>query len=128
MKGGYSSVSSRACPTSRTSNTPWSTAPSSPSTKRRAAQRGDPEPGHRRSRGGLTTKILALVDALGNLKRGLVFGNPHSVIGLLCACFDFALNDKTGIDGVLKPFGSPMFSGRYLEGGCGRVGPGQELV
>ena len=29
-----------------------------------------------------------------NLKRGLVFGNPHSVIGLLCACFDFALNDK----------------------------------
>ena len=55
-----------------------------------------------RSRGGLTTKILALVDALGNLKRGLVFGNPHSVIGLLCACFDFALNDKTGIDGVFK--------------------------
>ena len=37
-----------------------------------------------------------------NLKRGLVFGNPHSVIGLLCACFDFALNDKTGLDGVFK--------------------------
>lgn len=37
-----------------------------------------------------------------NLKRGLVFGNPHSVIGLLCACFDFALNDKTGVDGVFK--------------------------
>jgi type III restriction enzyme len=37
-----------------------------------------------------------------NLKRGLVFGNPHSVIGLLCACFDFALNDKSGLDGVFK--------------------------
>lgn len=37
-----------------------------------------------------------------NLKRGLVFGNPHSVIGLLCVCFDFALNDKTGLDGVFK--------------------------
>lgn len=37
-----------------------------------------------------------------NLKRGLVFGNPHSVIGLLCACLDFALNDKTGLDGVFK--------------------------
>lgn len=34
-----------------------------------------------------------------NLKRGLVFGTPHSVIGVLCACFDFALNDKNGIDG-----------------------------
>src|SRR3954449_5899681 len=30
-----------------TSNTLWSTAPSSPPTKRRAVQRGDPEPGHR---------------------------------------------------------------------------------
>lgn len=37
-----------------------------------------------------------------NLKRGLVFGNPHSVIGLLCACFDFALNDKSALDGVFK--------------------------
>ena len=37
-----------------------------------------------------------------NLKRGLVFGTPHSVIGLLCACFDFALNDKNSIDGVFK--------------------------
>ena len=37
-----------------------------------------------------------------NLKRGLVLGNPHSVIGLLCACFDFALNDKTMLDGVFK--------------------------
>lgn len=37
-----------------------------------------------------------------NLKRGLVYGTPHSVIGLLCACFDFALNDKTGLDGVFQ--------------------------
>ena len=35
-----------------------------------------------------------------NLKRGLLYGNPHSVIGLLRSCFDFALNDKSGLDGV----------------------------
>ena len=35
-----------------------------------------------------------------NLKRGLVYGNPHSVIGLLRSCFDYALNDKTKLDGV----------------------------
>ena len=37
-----------------------------------------------------------------NLKRGLVFGNPHSVIGLLYACFDFELNEKFSLDGVFK--------------------------
>lgn len=37
-----------------------------------------------------------------NLKRGLVYGNPHSVIGLLRSCLDFALNDNTKIDGVFK--------------------------
>lgn len=37
-----------------------------------------------------------------NLKRGLIFGNPHSVIGLLCFCLDFALNDHTKLDGVFK--------------------------
>jgi len=35
-----------------------------------------------------------------NLKRGLVYGNPRSVIGLLCSCLDYALNDNTKIDGV----------------------------
>ena len=35
-----------------------------------------------------------------NLKRGLVYGNPHSVIGLLCACFDVALNDQNKLGGV----------------------------
>lgn len=37
-----------------------------------------------------------------NLKRGLVYGNPHSVIGLLCFCFDFALNDNSGLEGVFS--------------------------
>lgn len=36
----------------------------------------------------------------GNLKRGLVFGNPVSVIGLLRSCLDFALNDDTALGGV----------------------------
>ena len=37
-----------------------------------------------------------------NLKRGLVYGNPHSVIGLVCSCLDFALNDSAKIEGVFK--------------------------
>jgi type III restriction enzyme len=37
-----------------------------------------------------------------NLKRGLVYGNPHSVIGLLCSCLDYALNDHSKIDGLFK--------------------------
>ena len=37
-----------------------------------------------------------------NLKRGLVYGNPHSVIGLLRSCFDYALNDKTKLGGVFE--------------------------
>lgn len=37
-----------------------------------------------------------------NLKRGLIYGNPHSVIGLLRSCFDHALNDKTKLEGVFK--------------------------
>jgi type III restriction enzyme len=37
-----------------------------------------------------------------NLKRGLVYGNPHSVIGLLCSCLDYALNDTVKVDGVFK--------------------------
>lgn len=38
----------------------------------------------------------------GNLKRGLVYGNPHSVIGLLRSCFDYALSDKNKLDGVFE--------------------------
>jgi type III restriction enzyme len=37
-----------------------------------------------------------------NLKRGLVYGNAHSVIGLLCSCLDYALNDHAKLDGVFK--------------------------
>ena len=35
-----------------------------------------------------------------NLKRGLVYGNPHSVIGLLRSCLDYALNEGTMLDGI----------------------------
>lgn len=35
-----------------------------------------------------------------SLKRGLVYRNPLSVIGLLRSCFDYALNDNTELDGV----------------------------
>ena len=35
-----------------------------------------------------------------NLKRGLVYGNPLSVIGLLRSCLDFALNDSSKLGGV----------------------------
>jgi type III restriction enzyme len=37
-----------------------------------------------------------------NLKRGLIYGNIYSVIGILCACLDYALNDNSRIDGVFK--------------------------
>ncbi len=37
-----------------------------------------------------------------NLKRALIYGNPHSVIGLLRSCLDHALNDRTRIDGVFE--------------------------
>ena len=43
------------------------TAPSVGSTRRPPAQKGTQSQAIGRSRGGLTTKIVALVDALGNL-------------------------------------------------------------
>jgi type III restriction enzyme len=49
-----------------------------------------------------TKKRDHLNNTAKNLKRGLVYGNPHSVIGLLRSCMDFALNDNTKIDGVFK--------------------------
>src|SRR5687768_1697902 len=78
---------------SRTSNTPWSTAPSSPSTQRRAAQRGTRTQALGRSRGGLTTKIVALVDALGTLVRFILLpGQRHDSVGVapLLTDLDFA--------------------------------------
>ncbi len=41
-------------------------------------------------------------NAAQNLKRGLVYDNAHSVIGLLCFCLDHALNDRIKPDGVFK--------------------------
>jgi len=37
-----------------------------------------------------------------NVKRGLVYGNIYSVIGLLCSCLDYALNDSIRLDGMFK--------------------------
>ena len=37
-----------------------------------------------------------------NLKRVLVYGNVHSPIGLMRTCLDFALNDKSNLDGVFN--------------------------
>ena len=37
-----------------------------------------------------------------NLKRGLIYNNPHSVIGLLRFCLDHALNDRNKPGGVFK--------------------------
>ena len=46
-------------------------------------QRGDPKQALGRSRGGLTTKIVALVDALGNLVRFVLLpGQRHDTVGV----------------------------------------------
>ncbi len=39
-------------------------------------------------------------DTAKKLKRALIHGNVHSAIGLLRSCFDYALNDDNGLDGV----------------------------
>ncbi|MET4359271.1 hypothetical protein ABIC08_009248 [Bradyrhizobium sp. RT9b] len=52
-----------------TGNTPWSTPPSSRSTATGRSQKGTQSQAIGRSKGGLTTKVLALTDALGNLVR-----------------------------------------------------------
>lgn len=51
--------------------------------------------------GGLSRKSQGRYQNVAtNLKRGLVYGNPLSVIGLLRSCLDIALNDDQEIDGV----------------------------
>ena len=80
---------------SRTWNTPWSTPPSSRSIATDRAQKGD----FGRSKGGMTTKILALTDALGNLVRFVLLpgqrfdtvGVPPLIEGL---AFDALIADK----------------------------------
>ena len=56
-------------------------------TKRLRAQRGDSASGHRaigRSRGGLSTKIVGMVDAFGNLFRFLLLpGQAHDMKGVV---------------------------------------------
>ncbi len=63
---------------------PSSTAPSSAFSRRRAAQGGGTQnQAIGRSKGGLTTKIVALVDALGNLVRFVLLpGQRHDTIGV----------------------------------------------
>src|SRR3954470_14552268 len=81
------SVCSTPSRTSPTWNTPWSTPPSSRSIVTDRAQKGDFAPGLRqaigRSKGGLTTKILALTDALGNLVRIVLLpGQRFDTVGV----------------------------------------------
>jgi len=72
---------------------------SSGSTRRRAVQKGPQHQAIGRSRGGLTTKIVALVDALGNLVRFLLLpGQAHDMKGVAPlikgVSFDALLADK----------------------------------
>ncbi len=62
---------------------PWSMRRSRRSTGTVKVQKGDSEPGHGRSKGGMTTKILALTDALGNLVRfRLMPGHRFDTVGV----------------------------------------------
>ncbi len=63
-------------------NTPWLTPPSSKSTARQA-QKGTRSQAKGRSKGGMTTKILALTDALGNLVRFVLLpGQRFDTVGI----------------------------------------------
>jgi transposase len=98
-KRAYSSGYLRFYRRNRTSHTPSSTAPSSAFTRRRAAQGGAQNQVIGRSRGGLTTKVVALVDALGTLVRfKLLPGQRHDMVGVAPLIrdvrFDALLADK----------------------------------
>src|SRR4029434_7627733 len=88
---------SKPCRRMPTSNTSSSMAPSSGCTSTVLARKGGPR--RRPSGGGLTTKIVALVDALGNLVRFVLLpGQQHDSAGVapLLTDLDFAalLADK----------------------------------
>lgn len=68
-----------------------------PSTPTMAAEQGAWFEPYFEARGG---KRRHYEDMARNLKKTLIYGNGISPIGLLRSCFDFALNDKTRIDGV----------------------------
>src|SRR5262245_10696208 len=73
----------RLCPTSQTSNTLSSMVRSSRSTGTQPAQKGTLNQAIGSSRGGLTTKIVALADALGNLVRFVLLpGGRHDSLGV----------------------------------------------
>lgn len=46
------------------------------------------------------SKVKHYQNMASGLKRALIYGNVHSAIGLLRSCFDFAVNDTSGLDGV----------------------------
>ena len=77
-----SSVSSTCCRMSSTSSTCLLTAPSSRRTRRRRVQRGTCHQGIGRSQGGLSSKIVAVADALGYLVRFMILpGLVHDLAG-----------------------------------------------
>jgi transposase len=85
------SLISRTAPLCVTVSTPVLSCPSGPPAWHRR-KRGTQNQAIGRSRGGLTTKIMALVDALGNLIRfALLPGQRHDSIGVepLITGFDF---------------------------------------
>src|SRR4030081_256393 len=66
----------------RTWSTPWSTPPSSRSTAM-DKKRGTQSQAIGKSKGGMTTKILALTDALGNLVRFVLLpGQRYDTVGI----------------------------------------------
>ena len=79
---------------SLTWNMPWLTPPSSRSTATDRAQKGTQSQAIGRSKGGLTTKILALTDTLGNLFV-LLPGHRFDTVGVA------PLIDGIGFDGLI---------------------------
>jgi transposase len=76
---------------SPTWNTPWSTPPSSRSTATARAQKVTQSQAIGKSKGGMTTKILALTDALGNLVRFVLLpGHRFDTVGVAPLIKDLA--------------------------------------
>jgi type III restriction enzyme len=60
-----------------------------------------------------------------SLKRALIHGSVHSAIGLLRSCYDYALNDNSGLDGIFAAVkqsfsmpGAKNVLGRYTRKLC----------
>jgi transposase len=98
---------SRRCRKIPISNTRSLTARSSRFTGTAPAQKGDSNQAIGRSRGGLTTKIVALVDALGNLARFVLLpGQRHDSTGveplITGVDFDALIADKAFVNDALR--------------------------